>query len=43
MTRIEVDRVECECVVTFDGILDENGVRKSIRCSDVSIRVRRKE
>lgn len=40
---MEVYRVEDGGVVTFDGILDENGVRKSIRCSDVSIRVRRKE
>ena len=43
ITRVEVYRVEDGGVVTFDGILDENGVRKSIRCSDVSIRVRRKE
>lgn len=43
IVKIEVYRVEDGGVVTFDGILDENGVRKSIRCSDVSIRVRRKE
>lgn len=43
ITRVEVYRVEDGGIVTFDGILDENGVRKSIRCSDVSIRVRRKE
>lgn len=43
ITKIEVYRAEDGGVVTFDGILDENGVRKSIRCSDVLIRVRRKE
>lgn len=43
ITKVEVYRVEDGGAVTFDSILDENGVKKSIRCSDVSIRVRRKE
>lgn len=41
--KIEVNRIEDGSTVTFDGVLNEDGVRKSIRCSNVLIRVRRKE
>ncbi len=41
--RIEVNRIEDGSTVSFDGILTEDGVRKSIRCSNVSIRIERKE
>lgn len=43
ITRVEVHRIEDDAVVVFDGVLSEDGVRKSIRCSNVSIRVKRKE
>ena len=41
--RIEVNRIEDGSTVSFDGILNEDGIRKSIRCSNVSVRVKRKE
>ncbi len=41
--RIEVNRIEDGSTVSFDGILTEDGVRKSIRCSNISVRVERKE
>lgn len=43
ITRVEVHRIEDDSVVVFDGVLSEEGIRKSIRCSNVSIRVKRKE
>ena len=41
--RVEVTRIEDGSTVTFDGVLNEDGERKSIRCSNVLIRVERKE
>lgn len=41
--RIEVTRIEDGSTVVFDGVLNEDGERKSIRCSNVLIRVERKE
>lgn len=41
--RIEVTRIEDGSTVVFDGVLNEDGERKSIRCSNVLIRVKRKE
>ena len=41
--RIEVNRIEDGSTVVFDGVLNEDGVRKSIRCSNVSVRIERKE
>ena len=40
---IEVVRIEDGNTVAFDGVLNEDGIRKSIRCSNVLIRVKRKE
>ena len=41
--RVEVTRIEDGSTVVFDGILNEDGERKSIHCSNVLIRVERKE
>lgn len=41
--RIEVYRMEKGGTVTFEGILNENGERKNIRCSNVRICVKTKE
>lgn len=40
---IEVVHIEDGNTVAFDGVLNEDGIRKSIRCSNVLIRVKRKE
>ncbi len=40
--KIEVYRMEEGGTVTFEGILNENGERKNIRCSNVRISVRTK-
>ena len=40
--RICVSRVEHGGAVTFAGILNENGERKDIRCSDVRICLKRR-
>lgn len=42
MERIEVSRLEDGGTVDFEGIPDENGERKKIRCSNVRIRVETK-
>ena len=39
--RVETYRIEDGSVVTFEGILNEDKVRKTIRCSNVLIRVGR--
>lgn len=39
--KIETYRTEDGDTVVFDGVLDENHIRKNIRCSNVLIRVRR--
>ncbi len=41
--RIETYRMEDGTTVVFDGVLNEDKVRKSIRCSNVLIRVIRKD
>lgn len=37
---IEVYQIEDQKVITFEGVLDETGRRRNIRCSNVLIRVR---
>ena len=37
--RIETYRLEDGNVVSFPGVLNENGERKTIRCSNILIRV----
>lgn len=41
--KIEVYRIEDGSTVTFDNVLSENGVKKSIRCSNILIRIMRNE
>ena len=41
--KIEVYRIEDGSTVTFDNVLNENGVKKSIRCSNILIRIMRNE
>lgn len=43
VTRVETYRVEDGSVVEFQGVLNENGERKKIRCSNVLLRVIREE
>ena len=41
--KIEVYRIEDGSTVTFDNVFCENGVKKSIRCSNILIRIMRNE
>ena len=41
--KIEVYRIEDGSTVTFDNVFSENGVKKSIRCSNILIRIMRNE
>ena len=41
--KIEIYRIEDGSTVTFDNVLSENGVKKSIRCSNILIRIMRNE
>ena len=41
--KIEVYRIEDGSTVTFDNVFGENGVKKSIRCSNILIRIMRNE
>ena len=41
--KIEVYRIEDGSTVTFDNDISENGVKKSIRCSNILIRIMRNE
>ena len=41
--KIEVYRIEDGSTVTFDNVLSENGVKKSICCSNILIRIMRNE
>ena len=41
--KIEVYRIEDKSTVTFDNVFGENGVKKSIRCSNILIRIMRNE
>ena len=41
--QVEVDRLEEEKTVEIRDILDEDGKRKTVRCSDVRIRVVKEE
>ncbi len=41
--KIETYRLENSNAVVFEGVLDERGERKNIKCSDVMIRITREE
>ena len=41
--KMEVYRIEDGSTVTFDNVFGENGVKKSIRCSNILIRIMRNE
>lgn len=41
--KIEVYRIEDGSTVTFDNVFSENGAKKSIRCSNILIRIMRNE
>lgn len=41
--KIEIYRIEDGSTVTFDNVFSENGVKKSIRCSNILIRIMRNE
>ena len=41
--KIEVYRIEDGSTVTFDNVFSEKGVKKSIRCSNILIRIMRNE
>ena len=41
--KIEVYRIEDGSTVTFDNVFSENGVKKSISCSNILIRIMRNE
>ena len=41
--KIEVYRIEDGSTVTFDNVFSKNGVKKSIRCSNILIRIMRNE
>ena len=41
--KIEVYRIEDGSTVTFDNVFSENGVKKSIHCSNILIRIMRNE
>ena len=41
--KIEVYRIEDGSTVTFENVFSENGVKKSIRCSNILIRIMRNE
>lgn len=43
ITKIETYRIDGDDAVVFEHVLDENGRRKSIRCSNVLIRILRRE